>query len=429
MNDQPSNSDTKWMGAGMFAALFASLCCITPVFAFFAGIGGIGSMFSWVEPIRPYLIGITALLLGLAWYQKLKSKDEIDCECEDKPSFWRSTGFLSIITGLVILMLAFPYYADAFFPAQDKDVTYVQESRVKTITLDINGMTCKSCEASVEYAAKSLDGVLKADASFDTKTARITFDEGTVQQKDIEAAINTTGFTVAGSKEQEPPPANMKPFYDSTDICPLHGEGNCSGTCQARSTCTVEHLDQTVARAVDNDVAVEVTKLDNSINSLKNAFNNDMSHPRFVAVLSSVCRWCIDGAKKIKESLLEQDGTDDFRLYIIWMDMLEDDNFASAQKAAKLLNDPRVTHYYTSGKQVGREIAAQISGNEGVAWDIYLFYDKNARWENNFPGPADYVHQLNPDYYNWVEEDKYYSGEPLKQQLTDLTSKYKGGIQ
>ena len=68
-NQKPNNSDTKWMGAGLLAAFVASLCCITPVAAFLAGIGGVGSTFAWVEPFRPWLIGITALMLGFAWYQ------------------------------------------------------------------------------------------------------------------------------------------------------------------------------------------------------------------------------------------------------------------------------------------------------------------------------------------------------------------------
>jgi len=81
------NTDTKWMGAGLFAAFVASLCCVTPVFAFLAGIGGVASTFSWVEPFRPYLIGLTALLLGFAWYQKLKPQWDPECTCEEDLSF------------------------------------------------------------------------------------------------------------------------------------------------------------------------------------------------------------------------------------------------------------------------------------------------------------------------------------------------------
>ena len=164
MNEQPNNSDTKWMGAGLMAAFVASLCCVTPVFAFLAGIGGVASTFSWVEPFRPYLIGLTALLLGFAWYQKLKPQWDPECACEEAPSFWNTKGFLGIVTILAALLLAFPYYSDAFFPKQNQQVVYVQESQVQTITWDIKGMTCTGCEATVENAASGVDGVLEADA-------------------------------------------------------------------------------------------------------------------------------------------------------------------------------------------------------------------------------------------------------------------------
>jgi len=57
-----------WLGwSSIILAITASLCCITPVLAFIAGVSGIASAFSWLHPVRPYLIVITVLLLGLAW--------------------------------------------------------------------------------------------------------------------------------------------------------------------------------------------------------------------------------------------------------------------------------------------------------------------------------------------------------------------------
>jgi hypothetical protein len=188
-------------------------------------------------------------------------------------------------------------------------------------------------------------------------------------------------------------------------------------------------LDKTLTETLEKNVSVNVVRLDENYIALKDSFNKDNNHPRFVAVLSSVCKWCIDGAIKIRESILEEVGTDNFRLYIVWIDMLEDDNYASAQKAAKLLNDSRISHYYTSGKQLGRQVAQQITGKEGVAWDIYMFYESKVQWKNNFPEPTEYIHQLNPDYYSWVEKDKYFSGDQLRQQLSHLTSKFKNSIQ
>jgi len=202
-SDTNKNSDTKWMGAGLMAAFVASLCCVTPVFAFMAGIGGVASTFSWVEPFRPYLIGLTALLLGFAWYQKLRPRWDPECACVENPSFWQTKGFLGIVTVLAAMLLAFPYYSEAFFPnQQNQKVVYIQESQVETITLDIKGMTCTGCEATVKNAAGGVDGVLEADASYDTGQATIKFNRSKTDRTAIVAAINKTGFTVAENQPE-----------------------------------------------------------------------------------------------------------------------------------------------------------------------------------------------------------------------------------
>ncbi len=198
MKEPNLNNDKALMSSGIAAAFVASLCCITPVAASIAGIGGIASTFSWMEPIRPYIIGLTLLILGFAWFQKLKpmSKEEIDCVCDDEPGFFQSKGFLGVVTLLAMLLMAFPYYSEAFFPEKSTEVVYVQESNVQTITYDIVGMTCAGCEASVRNAAQNVEGVLEAKASYDTQTATISFDKSKVQPERIKQAINSTGFTV-----------------------------------------------------------------------------------------------------------------------------------------------------------------------------------------------------------------------------------------
>ena len=65
-------TDNQLISAGLLTAIASSLCCITPVLAIVAGSSGLASTFSWLEPFRPYFIGMTILVLGFAWYQKLK---------------------------------------------------------------------------------------------------------------------------------------------------------------------------------------------------------------------------------------------------------------------------------------------------------------------------------------------------------------------
>ena len=123
-------SESKLIGTGLLTAITASLCCITPVLALVAGTSGIASTFSWIEPFRPYLIGLTILVLGFAWYQKLKPRKEIDCECEtdNKPKFMQSKTFLGIVTAFAFVMLAFPYYSGIFYPNSEKQTIIVDKT-------------------------------------------------------------------------------------------------------------------------------------------------------------------------------------------------------------------------------------------------------------------------------------------------------------
>jgi 4-hydroxybenzoate polyprenyltransferase len=115
-------SENTLAGLGLISAIAASLCCITPVLALIAGTSGLASTFSWLEPFRPYFIGLTVLVLAFAWYQKLKPKKQIDCGCEtnEKPKFIQSKMFLGIVTVFAIIMLAFPYYTSVFYPQTEK---------------------------------------------------------------------------------------------------------------------------------------------------------------------------------------------------------------------------------------------------------------------------------------------------------------------
>jgi mercuric ion transport protein len=196
-------SENKLIGAGLLTAITASLCCITPVLALIAGTSGIASTFSWIEPFRPYLIGLTILVLGFAWYQKLKPQKEIDCECEtdEKQKFIQSKKFLGIVTVFAIVMLAFPYYSEVFYPNTENKITLVNKSDIKTTEFIISGMTCSSCEEHLNHEVNRLNGIVNSKASYENGNAIIKFDKTKTNETEIEKAISTTGYKVTDKKE------------------------------------------------------------------------------------------------------------------------------------------------------------------------------------------------------------------------------------
>jgi copper chaperone CopZ len=198
-------NNNKLIGTGMLTAITASLCCITPVLALIAGTSGIASTFSWIEPYRPYLIGLTVFVLGFAWYQKLKPQKEIDCECEtdEKPKFIQSKRFLGIVTVFAIVMLAFPYYSGIFYTNTEKQIIVVDKSDIKTTEFKIDGMTCASCEAHVNHEVNKLNGIVNSKASYEKGNAIIEFDKTKTDEIEIEKAINSTGYKVTDKKENK----------------------------------------------------------------------------------------------------------------------------------------------------------------------------------------------------------------------------------
>lgn len=196
-------SENKLVSAGLLTAITASLCCIIPVLALIAGTSGIASTFSWIEPFRPYLIGLTVLVLGFAWYQKLKSQKGIDCECEtdEKPKFIQSKTFLGIVTVFAIVMLAFPYYSEIFYPNTKKQIIVVNKSDILTTEFKISGMTCASCEEHVNHEVNKLNGIVNSKASYEKGNTIIEFDKTKTNVTEIEKAINSTGYKVTDKKE------------------------------------------------------------------------------------------------------------------------------------------------------------------------------------------------------------------------------------
>lgn len=194
----------KLIGAGVLTAIASSLCCITPVLALISGTSGVASTFSWMEPFRPYLIGVTVLVLAFAWYQKLKprTKEEIACGCEEeeKMPFMQTKLFLALVTVFAIVMTAFPYYSSVFYGDNKKLVIVDAKSKIKKMTVGIKGMTCTSCEEHIDHAVNELNGILNVHSSYKDGTSEIEFDNSKTTVDEIEKAINKTGYEVVNTK-------------------------------------------------------------------------------------------------------------------------------------------------------------------------------------------------------------------------------------
>ena len=195
---------------GIFAAMGASLCCITPVLAVVAGSSGMASSFSWMEPFRPYLIGLTLFVLAYAWWDKLKPLNrEIECVCEPgeevRVSFWHTKTFLAVVSIFAGVMLSFPYWGDALISGKTPKVLIVDGSNVLKRSIHIEGMTCAACEATVAKVGGEVEGVINISVSTSLNQAIVEYDKTKTDISVIMHAIETTGYkpVVFGYEETE----------------------------------------------------------------------------------------------------------------------------------------------------------------------------------------------------------------------------------
>ena len=189
------NNSKGAAATGVLAALAASSCCIPPIIATIAGVGGASSSLSWMEPLRPYLIGLAIVAIGYAWYSHLKPKKADDCGCEiEKPKFYQKRGFLIGMTLFAAVSITIPYYSHIFFPDNKKEVIIIDNNDIQEVEIKIEGMTCDACQNHVDFAVNELNGIVSVKTSYQNKSAIIEFDTTQTSIQQINQAINSTGY-------------------------------------------------------------------------------------------------------------------------------------------------------------------------------------------------------------------------------------------
>jgi len=99
--------------AAVLAAGVASSCCIGPVAFVLLGVGAFGASLAALEPYRPALLGVTAVLLGGAFYVAYRPTSDCDA-CS--PAVRRRTRIaVWIAAALAAALVTFPYYVGYLF--------------------------------------------------------------------------------------------------------------------------------------------------------------------------------------------------------------------------------------------------------------------------------------------------------------------------
>ena len=106
------------LALGGLAAILASSCCLGPLLLVTVGLGGawIGNL-TRLEPYRPLFLGVALIALFFAWRRIYRPAEQcLPGEICALPQTRRLYKLLfSVVAGLVLIALSFPYIAPFFY--------------------------------------------------------------------------------------------------------------------------------------------------------------------------------------------------------------------------------------------------------------------------------------------------------------------------
>lgn len=169
MEDEPKPSGRWATGGAIVAAVVASSCCILPLVFGAAGISTV-ALAGTFESARPYMLVVTAVLLGFGFYYSYFRKPDCEpgdaCEAPRRGLRRTNTTMLWVAAAAVVALAFFPSYAFVFAGVKTPAVSGVESIDSKEVVLEISGMTCEACTVSVQKELAAVPGVLRSEVDF-----------------------------------------------------------------------------------------------------------------------------------------------------------------------------------------------------------------------------------------------------------------------
>jgi len=178
---------------GILSALFASVCCVTPLLLVLLGLGSLGigaalGRFHW------WFLGAACVLLSVAWRRYVQERRRCATEqcamASGTPTRWTL-----LVASLVVAAFAgLNVYTFASQRQQAATTPGVPSSTATEAVIPVEGMTCLSCELTIESGLKRLPGIQYADARVTDQTVSVRYDPSQISVDDMVEAINKTGY-------------------------------------------------------------------------------------------------------------------------------------------------------------------------------------------------------------------------------------------
>lgn len=187
---------------GILSAVMASVCCLGPVLLVLLGLGSLGfgallGRFHW------WFILVGIALLGVAWRSYLKEVGRCrtaHCEMARGKTTRNMLTLASVVVALFVGLNLYTYAGQRQIPHPLGAAS--AGGGLALVVIPVEGMTCFTCELTVESALRRLPGVKSADARVNEKAAYVNYDPTQTRPEDLIAAINKTGYRASAPKEK-----------------------------------------------------------------------------------------------------------------------------------------------------------------------------------------------------------------------------------
>ncbi|MBI2477544.1 MAG: hypothetical protein HYV60_02510 [Planctomycetia bacterium] len=122
---------------------------------------------------------------------------------------------------------------------------------------------------------------------------------------------------------------------------------------------------------------------------------------------------CQDGARLVHEKTIKRITTGPLKVFVIWTPRYPGDNRQQAVAATSIVPDSRATHFWDPNgclpKHYGRVLG--LPEDDQFAWDTYMVFGREARWNQTPPAPDDWMHQmsqaLGQKHPRWLDGDEF----------------------
>ena len=154
--------------------------------------------------------------------------------------------------------------------------------------------------------------------------------------------------------------------------------------------------------------------------ALQASFNASISVPRLVFLVSPTCDICVAGAQSAAQAVLSLPVEYDFRLYRVWLPVLETDSLQAAEEVRSAWShETRLVDFWDADLIISMayhqvlELGYRVRRHR-VAWDIFLLYRAGLRWADRPPMPSFWMHQL------FLDEVPKLEAETLRHELQQM---------